>query len=371
MLAHSPRIVMNGLVLALDASNPISYPDSTNYYSTPETLTDGRVGSTSGGNYTDFTSGGPDGGRFTRWTNDTGTGGSTAWHWGIDYSNTGLSTGQPVIISFYARCPNATVSNITLNSPDSGAITATLDSTWKKFIGTVLYGGDYVSTPFVRINRSNTSTFANGATYDIALFKIQKGNIWTDVSGNGNNGTLTNGPTYSSANGGSIAFDGTNDYATISNNITPGTGDFAVSVWVYKTETTANRYVWDFGANGGTLSSGTGITQGFRYYNPTIGTGSVLYTSGPVHNINTWYNIVISRISGTTYFYSNGSLIVSAADAGNIGSWGTALTIGNYGGGGSYCHQGNISNLLVYKNKGLTAAEIQQNFNSLRGRFGI
>ena len=197
------------------------------------------------------------------------------------------------------------------------------------------------------------------------------GTTWTDLSGNGNTGTLTNGPLYSSANGGSVVFDGVDDYVTISNNITPGTGDFAVSVWVYKTETTANRYVWDFGANGGTLSSGTGITQGFRYYNPTIGTGSVLYTSGPVHNINTWYNIVISRISGTTYFYSNGSLIVSAADAGNIGSWGTALTIGNYGGGGSYCHQGNIFNLLVYKNKGLTAAEISQNFNALRGRYGI
>ena len=196
------------------------------------------------------------------------------------------------------------------------------------------------------------------------------GTTWTDLSGNGNTGTLTNGPTYSSANGGSIAFDGTNDYALVSNNISPGTGDFAVSVWVYKTETSANRYVWDFGVNGGTLASGTSAAQGFRYYNPTIGVG-VLYTSGPVHNINTWYNIVISRISGTTYFYSNGSLITSGADAGNIGSWGTSLTIGGYGGGAGYYHQGNISNFLVYKGKGLTAAEVSQNYNALRGRFSI
>lgn len=43
------------------------------------------------------------------------------------------------------------------------------------------------------------------------------GTAWTDLSGNSNNFTLTNGPTFNSANGGSIAFDGTNDYATRSN----------------------------------------------------------------------------------------------------------------------------------------------------------
>lgn len=191
------------------------------------------------------------------------------------------------------------------------------------------------------------------------------GATWTDLSGNNNTGTLTNGPTYSSSNGGALVFDGTDDYATVSNNISPGTGDFAVSVFVYKTDTVTNRYVWDFGSNGGTLSGGTSITPGFRYYNPTVGT-----VLGSAHTVNTWYNIVISRISGITYFYSNGSLVNSAADTGNIGSWGTTLNIGRYGGGG-YIHLGSISNLFVYKGIGLTAAQVLQNFNALRGRFGL
>jgi hypothetical protein len=168
-----------------------------------------------------------------------------------------------------------------------------------------------------------------------------------------------------SAGPATLVFDGVDDYATVSNDVSPGTGDFAVSVFVYKTDTVTNRYVWDFGSNGGTLSGGTSITPGFRYYNPTVGT-----VLGSAHTVNTWYNIVVSRISGITYFYSNGSLVNSAADTGNIGSWGTTLNIGRYGGGG-YIHLGSISNLSVYKGRGLTDAEVLQNFNALRGRFGL
>jgi len=59
------------------------------------------------------------------------------------------------------------------------------------------------------------------------------GTTWTDLSGNGKNATLINGPTYSSANGGSIVFDGSNDYAEISNASTLGgfTGDFSIEFW--------------------------------------------------------------------------------------------------------------------------------------------
>jgi hypothetical protein len=55
------------------------------------------------------------------------------------------------------------------------------------------------------------------------------GTTWTDLTGNGNNGTLTNGPTFNSANGGSISFDGTNDYIDCgSNSILKLTGDITI-----------------------------------------------------------------------------------------------------------------------------------------------
>ena len=46
------------------------------------------------------------------------------------------------------------------------------------------------------------------------------GTTWTDLSGKGNNGTLTNGPTFDSGNGGAIFFDGGNDYVTTGNTLT-------------------------------------------------------------------------------------------------------------------------------------------------------
>jgi len=44
------------------------------------------------------------------------------------------------------------------------------------------------------------------------------GTVWRDLSLSGNIGTLTNGPTFDSANGGSIVFDGSNDYVRIPNS---------------------------------------------------------------------------------------------------------------------------------------------------------
>lgn len=192
------------------------------------------------------------------------------------------------------------------------------------------------------------------------------GSVWFDISGNNNNATLYNA-TYSS---GYMIFNGTSTYATVTNNVTNGTGNFTVSIWYYKLDTVQNRYLWDFGSNGGTLATGTEITQGARYYNPTIGASGNLYNSGPVLSANTWYNTIITRVSGITYLYQNGSLITSQSDSGSIGSWGTTLTIGNYGGGGNYYHNGRMSSLMVY-NIGMSATNVVQNFEAYRGRFGV
>ena len=81
----------------------------TNYYTTSETLTNSRTGSSSGMIYTDFTTDGPQGGRFTRVVRNTSLSRTLDWDWQIVYSNLGLSIGQQFAVTFYARCPNGTL----------------------------------------------------------------------------------------------------------------------------------------------------------------------------------------------------------------------------------------------------------------------
>ena len=72
------------------------------------------------------------------------------------------------------------------------------------------------------------------------------GTTWKDLSGNGNNGTLVNGPTFNSANGGSIVFDGTNDYVITTNLLNPTTNPNE-SVFVWFNPTAAGQIVSELG----------------------------------------------------------------------------------------------------------------------------
>ena len=68
------------------------------------------------------------------------------------------------------------------------------------------------------------------------------GTAWNDLSGNNNNGTLTNGPTFTGSFGGSIVFDGTNDYVDLGNisQLKPTT-QITVSAWVYRSTMNDNQ----------------------------------------------------------------------------------------------------------------------------------
>ena len=173
------------------------------------------------------------------------------------------------------------------------------------------------------------------------------GTTWTDNVG-GNNGTLTNGPYHTKGpffSSGSVYFDDTSKYLDISSSsdFAYGTGDFTWECWVYIIQ---GGYALDHGSNGGTIVlSNTTVS---RYYNTTVGTGSVLYTTGfGTIPTETWTHIAAVRSGGTTYLYTNGILSSSASDSHNYGS--QAVRIGQYGGGGNNYFGGYISDLRIVK----------------------
>jgi hypothetical protein len=208
------------------------------------------------------------------------------------------------------------------------------------------------------------------------------GTTWTDLSGGGNNGTLTNDPTYSSANMGSIVFDGTNDYATLPTNLLiHQTGNpFTFSIW-FKTSSTGTILGQQDAA---TPNTATGYVPAIY-----VGTNGLLYTScfwGGAStnrsvslssvNSGSWNNITVTFASSSQISYLNGVSYATLSKTQTTYSSTYYYFLGT-GRGGTWTNfpaspyfNGNISN-IVYYNRALTAAEVSRNFNALRGRYNV
>jgi hypothetical protein len=201
------------------------------------------------------------------------------------------------------------------------------------------------------------------------------GTTWYDVSLSGTNSTLTNGPTFNSLSGGSIAFDGTNDYV-ISNveNDFNKTANISVTVVVkYNNFNASNLGRAIFKSSN--LNENTGITL-YQYpvspYNKLSAyvitpTGLSGLSSASFLETNRWYMMTVTYDSSDLKIYIDGVLDNSVSAPGGI-SWpltprkpimGTSY--------GSY-FSGNISLVLVH-NKALLASEVFQNYTAVKDRF--
>jgi hypothetical protein len=198
------------------------------------------------------------------------------------------------------------------------------------------------------------------------------GTTWTDLSGNGNNGTLTNGPTYSSSNGGSLVFDGTNDFIdfTSDSNLFPTSG-LTISSW-FKT-TVADRWV----VNRTSSPPDTFPSDGYYLIGEIAGTmlfgvNAIGVSTPSVITTGTWINMVGTWTPSTSILlYQNGIQVASNTTSipASIINPSVVIEIGRRPGGPDYW-DGNLAQVSIY-NRALTASEIQQNFNALRSRFGV
>lgn len=201
------------------------------------------------------------------------------------------------------------------------------------------------------------------------------GTAWSDLSGNNNNGVLTNGPTYNSSNGGSIVFDGTNDYVDCGNSGSIGiTGDLTICAWVY-----VNAFTGYNGIAGKTGGSGN-IAAPYDYYmNITTGiiqlyrgdgTSSAVINSTSAVTLSTWNFIAVTCSGLNVVHYLNGNtngsgtlIGVPFANSSNnlrIGSRADGVTLMN----------GRIANVTIY-NRALSQSEIIRNFGFFRSRYFI
>jgi len=222
---------------------------------------------------------------------------------------------------------------------------------WRNFVSTAPTTASIVTTGLVlNLDASNPLSYSGTGT------------TWTDLSGNGNNGTLVNGTSYSSVNGGVISFDGINDYVTIPGNTpTLSLTQYSFDLWI-QTTYSGNKVIMEKGENLKMIIQ-PDIDNTTMWY----GDGSNRISLSEIIFNGNWRNIFVIQSLTEHRLYLDGILKQTTA-LGNLDA--NTYNISLMSRNGSYAQAGKISSLKIY-NRVLTSAEVLQNFNSTKERFGF
>ena len=194
------------------------------------------------------------------------------------------------------------------------------------------------------------------------------GTTWRDLSGNNNNGTLTNGPTFSAGNQGSIVFDGIDDYVNVANASSLNASAQTISVWYNATVLPGRESV--LVAKHDTVGSWNGYNM-WAGNNTQIKVGSTGYNSGLGTGVtNVWYHLTLAYTSNVSLTgYVNG-VSMGTSGLANLSISSNPLRIGRSPDSFWSAFTGKIAQVSVY-NRQLSDIEILQNYNATKSRFGL
>ena len=202
------------------------------------------------------------------------------------------------------------------------------------------------------------------------------GATWYDLSGNNNNATLYNSPTY---DGTSLVFSGAGtapalgtvgsvQYGQVPNGVYFN-GDFTINSWIKISAYNNWQRIIDFGQGAGVnsvLLSSTYCTTGY----PGFYVSGSQFQSTVQLAYNTWYNVGATMSGTTGTIYVNGSAAGSQtmSVAANVTRQYCFIGRSEWAGDGMY--QGSIGSILIYS-RALSAGEMAANFTALRSEYGI
>jgi hypothetical protein len=261
--------------------------------------------------------------------------------------------------------------NTEVNTWQRVSATFTVTSSWDQTIdynGIYMYG-QYGNVPNTLRIADVQVEIKDAATNFSEAQTRSTTDVWKDTSGNSKHVTFVNSPTYSSSNGGSLVFDGTDDYClgTELGQLTT----YTIDVWFRPTSHPNNNACvissvypgsnntvnFKIGYEGGSGMVGGFFDGGWRL-SPSVST-----------TLNTWQNVVYTYNGSSLSIYSNGVSGGSTSYTGTPNSGGAGFRVGRRWDAADY-FAGNIGVIKIY-NRALSATEISQNFNAIRGRYGI
>ena len=400
-----PSISSNGLVLSLDGANFKSlsfntFPKSKDIYAWYVPLRGNETGNNcTVSRDTQTIRSLEDGIPFKMEVtgNDPHIGSYNASKWNVSSA----SNGQTWCLSWSAKASESTTGEIYIfgaNSTGSAwsgsawygitSKTINLTTQWQRYDHTITFNDANVAYIQFRLDGPNSSGDGISVWWDAIQLELgsspttynsfynENGVKWLNSTNKNLNATLINGPIYDSGNKGSIVFDGVNDYIAVGNL---GINFYCINCWAYlDTEINASSSNMGFirvnsASQGGfNFGSGTGLVTGetltlFYYDNVTYFRTSITDTiSSGWHNFcfnwnGTKYDIYIDGNKKETTSGTTSDVALLSLDNLALGQ--------SYGGGAPYFN-GKMSIFQVWESS-LSESQIIQNFNALRGRFGI
>ena len=267
----------------------------------------------------------------------------------------------------------------------SGDFNPTITTEWKRYATT-----GYVTT-YLDYFPIHSGTITGGFTVEYCGFMLEAGSVathfgvgsrgntvasgggWKDQSTKTNNGELYPSISYNISNGGSLVFLGSGSTTSI---VIPTSTDFdtqafTMECWCNPTTTTQQGFLFEKGQVNTQYSMFFDQNENFYFRTMGLSNQDVNFNMSNITS-NNWNYIVCSYASGVKTCYVNGIQVAQTTGiTGSLPTGGTNQYIGKYGdAGNNWNFSGRIAIVRVY-NRALTAAEVLQNFNTHRSRFGV
>lgn len=210
---------------------------------------------------------------------------------------------------------------------------------------------------------------------------LGSGTICTNLTRDKSTGSLVNGASYNNSNGGSLSFNGTNQYINFNDNsLNLDLSDKSFQCWINKSGIGTNQPLIDkdkdiagvgYGGWGFWIQSNNKLWWWNHSSLDLLDDGSLSISTG------VWTNVAVSwdKTAKSASFYINGILNSTKSNGGinEVTSSGAYLSIGAMrmpSGTPQWYFNGSISQVIMY-NKAMSSTEILQNYNATKGRFGL
>jgi hypothetical protein len=393
---NGPQIVRNGLVLDLDAGYMKSY--SPNVFPNPTDI------------FARFGSFGANAATLSRDETMTRQYGSIPMKMAVTgndpFTNTinygpnsapsfniaPATNGQTWTMSVYVKASVPTTGELFLFAADSNSVAITyaftaitITTSWTRV--SLTYTISSANCAFIQARVDGTPSGGSGiniwwdgmqierASSATAFNPYYFGNtVWKDVSGNAVNFTTFNTPVFNNANYGALTFNGSSTYATAPENSLFNTDTLTIECWARTSSINQNGFFFEKGTVNSQYAifiEGTQIK--IRTSTAISGVADLQFTAASYIQANVWFLVTASYNNGLKRFYINGVLLGTQTVTGGFTINASGMSIGAYGGfsgAKAYYYSGDIANVKFY-NIVLTDAEVSQNYEATRTRFGL